>query len=367
MSTDGETDFLLRSLDDLDAEHEAGDLTDEQYEQLRNRYTVRAAERLRGQDEPTPARAHRRRRWWWVLGVGLLATLSGLMLARSVGARGPGTSLTGSGGSLRDQLAECQPLAFSDPEAGVACYDRILRREPENVEALTYRGWALVRSGRTDEAQRVFDRVIVLDSTYPDVFVFRAVVQKNRGDFTAAQAELDRLYALDPPAGILTTMSRMGLDREIAFGLLRAPTRQCWKDAEEAAQQLSRSTGGDDATRQIAEAITCLAEVSRADPTDLDALLARGYLLGVAGGEVLAPEARRVLDRAVELAPQNPTARLLRAALANTNGDPVSAAADLEVLEKLQGRPSPLFPVASPERIRADVDRQLSGTTTTTP
>lgn len=364
MSTDGETDFLLRSLDDLDAEHEAGDLTDEQYEQLRNRYTVRAADRLRGRDEPTPVQAHHRR-WWWVLGVGLLAVISGLMLARSVGARGPGTSLTGSGGSLRDQLAECQPLAFSDPEAGVACYDRVLDREPENLEALTYRGWALVRAKRPDDAWPVFDRVVSLDPTYPDVYVFRAVVQKNRGDFTAAQAELDRLYALDPPAGILTTMSRMGLDREIAFGLLRPATQNCWSKAEDAAQQLSRSEGDDRATRQIAEAITCLADVSVSDPTDLDALLARGYLLGVAGGEVLAPEARRVLDRAVELAPQNPTARLLRAALANTNGDPASAATDLEVLERLEGRPSPLFPVASPERIRADVGRQLSGTTTT--
>lgn len=364
MSGDSETDFLLRSLDDLDAEHDAGDLTDEQYEELRDRYTRRAADRLR-QQEPTPEPPPRSsRRWWWVAGVGVVALLSGVMLARSVGARGAGTSLTGSGSTVRDQLAECQPLAFSDPEQGITCYDRILARQPDNVEALTYRGWALVRADRSEEAWAVFERVVELDPTYPDVFVFRAVVQKNRGDFTAAQAELDRLYALDPPAGILTTMSRMGLDREIALGLLRPPTRACWSKAEEAAQRLSRSQGDEAATREIAEAITCLAEVTASDPTDLDALLARGYLLGIAGGDVLAPEARRVLDEAVELAPADPTARLLRAALANSNGDPASAAADLDVFDTLPGRPSPIFPVASPERIRADVDRQLATTTT---
>ena len=38
-----ERDFLLRSLDDLDAEHRAGDLDDHDYDELRDDYTVRAA------------------------------------------------------------------------------------------------------------------------------------------------------------------------------------------------------------------------------------------------------------------------------------------------------------------------------------
>ncbi len=42
-----ERDHLLRSLDDLDAEHDAGDLTDEEYEGLRDEYTNRAAEVLK--------------------------------------------------------------------------------------------------------------------------------------------------------------------------------------------------------------------------------------------------------------------------------------------------------------------------------
>ena len=43
-------DFLLRSLEDLEREHEAGDIDDHDYEALRDDYTVRAAAVLRALD-----------------------------------------------------------------------------------------------------------------------------------------------------------------------------------------------------------------------------------------------------------------------------------------------------------------------------
>ncbi|MGH2695769.1 MAG: hypothetical protein ACRDIW_02130, partial [Actinomycetota bacterium] len=68
-----ERDFLLRSLDDLDAELAAGELTPERHRSLSDRYTARAADVLRllsaaGGAEPAPAPPgppvrRRARRW----------------------------------------------------------------------------------------------------------------------------------------------------------------------------------------------------------------------------------------------------------------------------------------------------------------
>jgi hypothetical protein len=70
----------------------------------------------------------------------------------------------------------------------------------------------------------------------------------------------------------------------------------------------------------------------------------------------------------VTLAPKDPTAHLLRAAVRNVNGDPAGAISDLDALAALGegARPSPLYVLASPEQIRADAARSLATTTTTT-
>lgn len=51
-----ERDFLLKSLQDLEEEHEAGDVSEDDYARLRDRYTARAAEVLRaiGTDDGVP-------------------------------------------------------------------------------------------------------------------------------------------------------------------------------------------------------------------------------------------------------------------------------------------------------------------------
>ena len=57
-----ERDFLLRSLDDLEAEREAGDLEPDDYETLRDDYTRRAAAILRSIEERQVALPDRRSR-----------------------------------------------------------------------------------------------------------------------------------------------------------------------------------------------------------------------------------------------------------------------------------------------------------------
>ncbi len=220
-----ERDFLLRSLDDLDAEHRAGDLDDADYQALRDDYTVRAATVIRAIEDHRDALAEVRagrsgtttRRLAWIVGVAATAILAGVLLAQAAGERGVGDSLTGSiDESLRDRVLECQQLGQGGAdglEASLQCFDEVLDQDPNNVEALTYRGWyvSLVAAsardqGLLDQADQLYDvaqtfveRAIDVDPTYPDARAFRAVIADRQGDPERACAELAALAALDAP------------------------------------------------------------------------------------------------------------------------------------------------------------------------
>lgn len=203
--------FLLRSLADLEAEHDAGDLDDADYEALKDDYTARAAAVLRAVDErkarfaeARPARSPLRLALV-VGGVVLLAVVAGLLVARASGVRDADDEITGGDSALatRDQLVECQALA-AEGEAleSIQCYDAVLEAEPENVEALTYRGWVLVLAGLFDEAQPYFDQAIALDPDYPDVRAFQAVSYARQGRTDEAEAAIEAFEATDPPAAM---------------------------------------------------------------------------------------------------------------------------------------------------------------------
>src|SRR3954471_16689338 len=98
-----ERSFLLRSLRDLEREHEAGDLDDDDYRALKDDYTARAAGVLHAIDEgrplPVPAPPASRRRWRVVavaVGVVVFGALTGELLARVAGERTPGGQVSGS-------------------------------------------------------------------------------------------------------------------------------------------------------------------------------------------------------------------------------------------------------------------------------
>jgi tetratricopeptide (TPR) repeat protein len=373
-----EREFLLRSLDDLDAEYEAGDLDQADYETLRDGYVARTAEVLRAIEEhreapadaPPPSKRTRRRSMAWMSGIAVVAVLCGWLLARSVGAKGAGDTITGEAPSALDH---CQTVANQKPAEGITCYDKILRTEPENTDALTYKGWALVRLGKTAQGSALFDKVVAINAKYPDVYVFRASVKAKAGDFPGAQSELDMLYSLNPPAGVISTLQSQGLDREIAFGVLPPADHACWQSAEDGLDALSNDSSSSTGTSKITKAITCFADVLAANPNDLDALNASGYLLGASVSSAttatdalaLATKAQDYLNRAVNVAPRDPTAHLLRAALENTAGNPQAAEDDLNVLKTL-GRPNPLYVLSTVAAIEKNVEDQLKAATTTT-
>jgi tetratricopeptide (TPR) repeat protein len=227
-------DFLLRSLEDLEREHDAGDVDDADYTALKDDYTARAASVLRALDEGRevrpPARRRRSpaRRVAVVLGVLVFAGLAGLLVAQASGRRDAGD--LPSGGlrqSVTEKLNEAgRLLGEGEAEEAVALYDEVLADQPGNVEALTYRGWVLYQLlGEPEEGLTSLLDAATLDRTYPDAAAFLAVVFFRNGLIRQAAQELDRLEALDPPPAMLelTAGLREEIDAILATTTTTAP------------------------------------------------------------------------------------------------------------------------------------------------
>ena len=77
--------------------------------------------------------------------------------------------------TARERNTQCLNEARDDPSKAVACYTSVLADAPQNVEALTYRGWLRFVSG---DAQGLADlqQAVKLDGSYPDVHAFLAIV-----------------------------------------------------------------------------------------------------------------------------------------------------------------------------------------------
>jgi tetratricopeptide (TPR) repeat protein len=201
-------DFLLRSLEDLEREHDAGDVDDADYAALKDDYTARAARVLRALEAEHPAvaaaapRSSWRRRSAVVLGVGAFAVLAGVLVAHMAGRRDNGQTITGG---TRQSVTEKLNTALSDANQGdydssLDLYGQVLKAQPDNVEAQTYRAWVLTLSGNLPDGLSGLLKVATAHPTYPDVHAFLAVVFFRTGLVDQSSRELDRLDQLNPPA-----------------------------------------------------------------------------------------------------------------------------------------------------------------------
>jgi tetratricopeptide (TPR) repeat protein len=219
-------DFLLRSLEDLEREHDAGDVDERDYATLKDDYTARAAAVLRAIEagRPRPPSGPRRsagRRAVVALGVLAFAGLAGLLVAQASGRRDPGEM--GSGDvrqSVTEKLNEAGRLfGEGDADAAISLYDEVLADQPTNAEALTYKGWALYTVVGDEEAalSSLLDAATA-NPDYPDAHAFLAVLFFRNGLVEQADRELDRLDALDPPPDVLqlTASLRAQIDEVLA-------------------------------------------------------------------------------------------------------------------------------------------------------
>jgi tetratricopeptide (TPR) repeat protein len=205
VTTADEREFLLRSIRDLDEERAAGDIDERDYVTLRDDYTARAAEALRGETAATPPPPARggRTRLAIVAGIAVVAVAAGLLVAHSAGDRLPNEAATGSiTSSTSDQLAAARRY-IQDGKAvdAVKLYDRILRSDPKQPEALAYRGWLVRLAGLPDDGLTYIDRAIAADPTYPDARFFKGMILwKDKHEAAAAIAEFQAFLASNPPA-----------------------------------------------------------------------------------------------------------------------------------------------------------------------
>ena len=234
---ESERDFLLRSIDDLEAERAAGNLEPDRYERLRDDYTARAAAVLRSIEQgvdarPAPPPVSLRRRLLVATGVAAFAAVAAAVLVGAVGERLPGGTATGNQQSAAPdtaaQRAELERqvrqrpddarahLAFArflldTGEVGEAVkeFDTAARLDPANAEAMAYAGWLVFLAGRsadpaaaaelTDGALRRLDAAVAAQPEYPDARFFRGMVLfQGKGDAAGAVPELERYLALVP-------------------------------------------------------------------------------------------------------------------------------------------------------------------------
>lgn len=238
---EAERDFLLRSLDDLEAEHDAGGIDDESYRRLHDDYTARAAATIRwlreAAETPSPRSTEGGRRRLLIIGaVVVFAVLAGGALASALGARLPGQTSSGNtGGRTRTAAAitrqRRQQLeaavarnpqdvasrlllaefleAENNPAGALAQYDEVTKIDPSNAVAAAQGGRILYltaqagpasqASALVDRARARLDHAILLQPQYADAHFFRAIILAQEfQDFAGAQNDLQHYLVLAP-------------------------------------------------------------------------------------------------------------------------------------------------------------------------
>jgi len=244
-----ERDFCLRSLRDLDAERDAGDIEEADYRQLRDAYTARAAAVLRqlsGQDRPgdtpelspaaegvalgevpddeRPAVRGRRRGGWRrraliALGVVVIAGGAAWSVVASSATRLPGEEITG-----QDLGSEAAAQALQDGQAAadkgddvtaLKDYAKVLAAYPNQPDALTGEGWILAQTQQPALLQQGLTMLLSAeqaDPTYAPAHVYRGIALLSEGDYSGAIPEL-RWYLAHSPDPALGPKVRAALQQ----------------------------------------------------------------------------------------------------------------------------------------------------------
>ncbi len=239
--------FLLRSLEDLDREHEAGDLDDADHETLRADYTARAAAVLRAIEEHhelhdvAPPTHRGVRRVLLVGAVAVIAVVAGLVVTSTSGGRT--TSSTTGAQELTPSKAtqacisettsafaasaqgSSNPSMVTDALAAMKCYTARLAEAPDDAVAYAYRGWTTALLARqvsgalpvatvtqlVEQARKDLAKARELAPRYPEALVYSAINALWSEDIAGAKDLLAQIDALQLPANspVLAQVNRM--------------------------------------------------------------------------------------------------------------------------------------------------------------
>ncbi len=214
----------------------------------------------------------------------------------------------------------------------------LLSRDPKLPAdpALQYAyGVALVRSGRAEEAERIFSRVLTQNPDVPELNVVLGQAHAAQGDFDAAIASFRRALAIKPDvadasAALGTIYLRQG-NLEAAGEALRAELASHPDDVR------ARNTLATvlDLDGKRGEALKELRTVLARRPDYADAR----YLLGkILLAEGAAAEAVDHLERAAQLAPMDPNVHYQLGQAYQRLGKSDLAAKEFEVFQQLKAK-----------------------------
>ena len=234
-----EGDFLHRSLNDAEREHEAGDLSDDDYAVLVARDSARLAEveaelaALKPVPAvtaaPVPVIGTKRpplalwRRIGIVAACLLIATGAVILVVHFVQARQPGQSSSGGvtlsqAQTIAQQLHQALTLNNQgQSKAALELYNKVLTEDPSNPAALAYAGYlqwdigaaahvsALVKIGRAEIETSVKD-----SPTYYESHLFYGLVLENQDhNHAAAVSQFNDFLADAPPAAELPQVASL--------------------------------------------------------------------------------------------------------------------------------------------------------------
>lgn len=266
-----EREVLLASLRDLEREHRAGDISDDDYVLLRDRYTARAASVLRAiekqelaQDSPSledgdepvtpPALSasnqqeekpkqktrsirHSRKRVAIVLAAGLVAliALSLVLVVQGTSSRLPGETVSGSVSlsgqqQLQRSLTQAETLeSQGNASEALEIYRQVLSRDPNQTEALAETGWLEFEAGVEAKNSKLLsqgqEEEQKAEHSDPSAFtphLYLGSMYLVENDAADSVAQYRLFLADDPPAQSVSSAAQF-IDRAFADAHLPAP------------------------------------------------------------------------------------------------------------------------------------------------
>ena len=233
MNSDKTRDFYLDSLRDLEAEYEAGDISEEDYKELKAKYTKRASEAIDVKPKASkklPRRVFSIKKGTAITLVIVLAMslVAGIVLALNSGQRSGSDEISGDirvstntllseGLILLDQATTARSTQLL--AAARAKYGEVLDQDPANVEAQTRVAWTYYLENNLPEARIQIQEALSFNSTYPRALAIAAIVELESNFYDTAQGYYDDFLAANPSTELFNEYS--SLQRQITATRLK--------------------------------------------------------------------------------------------------------------------------------------------------
>ena len=244
-----EQDFLRRSLDDAHREHEAGDLSDDDYDVLVSRDSARLAEveaelAALGPEAADPeaepatsastessdvdATPRPPMAMWRKVGIAMsclfIAAGVVILVVHFVQARQPGQASSGGitvsqAQQIEQQLAQAASLAsaggLKNDQAALVLYNDVLSADPSNPAALAGAGWLMWNLGTashvaayTEDGRSEVTRAVHVAPTFYQGHLYLGLILANEDhNNAAAVVQFDEFLADNPPSNELPVVA----------------------------------------------------------------------------------------------------------------------------------------------------------------